>query len=567
LSRLIVGSIAILGAAAGCNAVLGNEEGTPRVPLEAGADAGSDAPAAIPGGTDASSAARDAAPDADACADACANEGETRCHGAGIQTCVKVDASCTHWSEAAACDAKLTCDPRGSVCACEAYYVEAGLDRGAAVPCTFPTITLALEAAKKTMPVSRVIHVGAGTFDAAHGEVFPLVLRGLSLVGAGEATTKIVGTGAFDHTYRRGAFAGTYDVAVVIGDAHLATRVSQLSIAAPTAGRQGIGVYCDEGDAAAQPNVPSPNTSIDEVTIGPKFDLALLAATTTGDITAGCNVKVTGSHITDANLGVWVLGCGTNASAAPVAIELGGAAEGEGNVFSGIQGPNNDARAIMKWDCVTSMKIVRNTFQSTDWGVELIGGGMNNVFDVIGNRFDGLTNTGLQLTKNAMIRELRGNVFTGIATPAAWEAPGVALRLKGDGMVADEAPWVAKARDNQFVGNDVAIELRGEPVGAKGGTLTTMDFGRPDDHGHNLFQCNSTLSGRKARGGDVVVNVASSGAVLGFAGNTWDHAPPTADSLAAGINGVDLLRATNAPAVDVSVSEATDGSCPAGRVR
>ena len=81
------------------------------------------------------------------------------------------------------------------------YYVDSTAPQGGngSKLQPFKTITAAIQAHDASPGVARKAYVAAGRYDEALGERFPLVLRGLSLQGAGQDRTSIAGTGRFDH--------------------------------------------------------------------------------------------------------------------------------------------------------------------------------------------------------------------------------------------------------------------------------------------------------------------------------------------------------------------------------
>jgi hypothetical protein len=95
------------------------------------------------------------------------------------------------------------------------------------------------------------------------------------------------------------------------------------------------------------------------------------------------------------------------------------------------------------------------------------------------------------------------------------------------------APYIAYARSNTFVGNDVAVDFRSDTQALSSDPALRSDFGTAIDPGHNEFRCNSAPSNLVAggySGGDVWMDLrlpAAEPVVVPFQGNVWDHAPPT----------------------------------------
>src|SRR5262249_51237019 len=89
------------------------------------------------------------------------------------------------------------------------FYVDAN---ASATPtgsqgCPYKTISDALAVAGSSQSATRTIHLAAGTYST--NEIFPIVVRnGISLVGAGAASTTIQGEGALNHASAGGALNG-----------------------------------------------------------------------------------------------------------------------------------------------------------------------------------------------------------------------------------------------------------------------------------------------------------------------------------------------------------------------
>ena len=69
-------------------------------------------------------------------------------------------------------------------------------------------------------------------YNEALGERFPLVLRGLSIEGAGQEKTFIVGSGNLNHAAEGGANNEAYQVTLLVGDRVLATRIANVTVRA-----------------------------------------------------------------------------------------------------------------------------------------------------------------------------------------------------------------------------------------------------------------------------------------------------------------------------------------------
>src|SRR5207249_1637964 len=145
--------------------------------------------------------------------------------------------------------------------------------------CPFSTIRAALDAKP---PRGATIHLAAGTYDAAHGEKFPIVLRdGLSLRGAGREKTTIRGAGLYDRAGLGDRNRDNVYVTLLVGDAAAAGEIADVTLDAGTNGAQRsyVGVFCDRGNARppSQPS-PSPSTTLTRLAIE-QYDTALSTTT------------------------------------------------------------------------------------------------------------------------------------------------------------------------------------------------------------------------------------------------------------------------------------------------
>jgi hypothetical protein len=102
-----------------------------------------------------------------------------------------------------------------------------------------------------------------------------------------------------------------------------------------------------------------------------------------------------------------------------------------------------------------------------------------------------------------------------------------------------------RARDNVFAGNDVAVYVEGTAFAAP----RAFDFGTAADPGRNRFECNS--SERAEPGHDVWFNVRGAAATIPFAGNAWDHAPPTR-GIPGALDGTDAVVTPGGPRLDLT---------------
>jgi len=125
--------------------------------------------------------------------------------------------------------------------------------------------------------------------------------------------------------------------------------------------------------------------------------------------------------------------------------------------------------------------------------------------------------------------------------------------------------YVGKVRRNEFIGNDTAVKATFPTQGG-----TPADFGTVADPGRNVFRCNSA---REGSGRDVMIlgdrfdPERTWSGTLQFAGNAWDHVPPTFLTVDPPPNGADLSL-LYAPHIDIDLQNAalSTVSCPSGRV-
>ncbi len=460
------------------------------------------------------------------------------------------------------------------------YYVDAAaITDGDGTPATpFRTITSALSAAARDAQAGlagpKRVHVARGTYDAALGEVFPLVVRGVSIDGAGEAETIVAGSGAYSVT--QGSLRGSTVLgALVVGDTEGATSLSNFTVRDPApvdgGGPAHVGVLCDRGSTAAAG--ATPNTAIHAVTLD-GYGQSLWLATSNGP--SGCAVTVTSS--TFANAGAGISTPGDCARVPAIVAEIGAASAGDGgsavDTFQNVRAGAADASgaAIDLGSCVLRADVQGNVFEGSDVGLRyaLPATDAPGQVSVTDNDFHGLAVSGVLLVGGASLEELDRNSFANIS---AQNAPVPQIGALGAGVVfahdpSDEMslPRVVRARGNRFFGNNCAVQIGAGVLSA------SSDFGTPLDPGGNVFQCNSAPTIWASLGGDVRVyataDPADGGALL-FAGNTWDHAPPTVVyGMPAGTkNGTDVeLFSSTPPPIDTSGATAPPPSCAPGQV-
>jgi hypothetical protein len=194
---------------------------------------------------------------------------------------------------------------------------------------------------------------------------------------------------------------------------------------------------------------------------------------------------------------------------------------------------------------------------------DIAAGVGGNTFIISNNTISNIGVTGLFVfSEVSAIEELNGNVFMDISVSHGGEGrdKATALALIGNGPFL---PAVRRARRNRFFGNDTGV-LFGNSTNVNFDVNRTIDFGRPDDLGGNVFQCNS---GSSALGGDVLVGISGTGAIP-FAGNVWDHSPVTTGVEGTAVNGTDInFQEMPSPAIDTTGARTDTSSCPAGRIK
>jgi hypothetical protein len=550
----------------------------------------------------------DAAPDtgpADAgCSSTCPTEGATRCDGLEVQTCTS-QGGCLAWSASAACggggiccgtacvpadvancyQCGVACSGQTPAClptpkkcgcsvavcaassqgcsqttgACEAcvapvvgakdFYVDATSFAGATgtESCPFKTIGAALAAISTRGTTDAIVHVAPGTYDAALGETFPLIVRGTSIIGSGSTKTIIKGVSTFDHGALGGAFNASYQLTVLAGDAVGQTTIQGVSIqtTATTVTAQHVGILCDRGNSPQSfgDAIAEGNTILRDVAVGPNYETGVVVSTTSTGMSSGCNLTALGSTFTGNSWGIWALGCGIGAGSVLASVKVGDGTPAGGNTFK----DNSPGGGIVAWDCTHGARILNNTFDGNYEGLQLQQNGKATKVVVRSNVISNSRFAGIVLYRQPEIAELVDNVIQGSATQAASPATasdlGAGLRFVANGQ---PYPTILKARNNRFINNEIGIHFSGAA-----GSLPTSDFGSAADPGGNELACNSSLHGGVS-GGDVIVDTTGS-ATFPFRGNAWDHATPTTTAA----DGVDLLTTAGGFTLDVTGSSAT----------
>ena len=454
------------------------------------------------------------------------------------------------------------------------YYVDASAAPGGngSRLQPFKTITAAIEAHAASPAIAKKAYVAAGRYDATLGERFPLVLRGLSLEGAGQDRTFIAGSGSYDHSAEGGTFPGLYAVTMVVGERQLLTRVSGLSIRSlsPVPAENYHGVFCDRGNATGEVASPLGLTHLDKVTVGPGHDMGVLVATSTIPSSTGCNMLITASTITGAWRGVFAVGCSSTAYDDPVMLEMGTDDPASGNTISWMTANNEQAMGVWVQDCVPRASFQYNTFRDSVAGVTVDQSDIlspphtRNHMSFKHNTFERLSIGGLSVFGLALtVDEISDNRFVNI-TRAVNQHPGISARAASLDLFS-----VDKVRRNEFIGNDNALEV-GFIWNAPPPQVPPADFGTAADPGSNVFRCNS---GPEDNGGDLYFwgnaedPEATWRGTIHLAGNAWDHVPPTVQTVNPPPNGSDIALLF-APHIQLDLARSTlsTAACPSGRV-
>jgi hypothetical protein len=463
----------------------------------------------------------------------------------------------------------IGCDP-------DEYFIDAHAAPGGngSMQAPFQTVSAAIDAHAHAPVRARTAHVAAGTYDASLGETFPLVLRGLSLQGAGADQTQIVGSGLLDRTGQDGLQSGRYRVTMVVGDSALATDVSRLSVrpTAPVPTTGFYGLFCDRGNANGEVASPSGQTHLDQISAGPGFDIGAVAVASSIPFVTGCNLLVTRSTFTGGWTGVMATGNGNTVTAAPVLLEVGTADPSSGNTFSWMQAQTGLGFGVAASGRVKQGSFQYNTFTDSAGGItvnEPLGPDAGScTFRVSHNTFERLSTVGLYAEGSLnFVEEISDNRFSSVSQVHNQSSNrGVGMRIFWSN--------VGKVRRNVFTGNDIGVWLE------EGAEVT--DFGRAGDPGQNAFYCNSaepgadlyiyyrsvlgpfTASPRMARSSAE----RRAGAPLSFVGNGWDHVPQRIGGTnGANENGIEVyLSGTPDLQFDFSDSSLVTTPCPPGRI-
>jgi hypothetical protein len=434
--------------------------------------------------------------------------------------------------------------------------------------CPHRTITAALDAVVAAGLHGVTVHVAAGTYDARRGERFPLALRnGTSLVGAGQGTTVIDGSGD-DPLFAEGgwlaAWARPYRLAIKAGDDQATTHIAHLTLRITRAAGETIppatyALVCDRGTSPPIGKLaPPPNTLVEDVALGPGFEVGLVVSNSS---TSGCNVRVTGSRFGGLLLGVFAHG--GLPEMPPVALALGDGSDAGANRFASLHDPDlcgsqqpqaftlgcsSKACALWAQYNVNQLLMQRNLVSDSDCGVLLYGGLSRGVYRVEDNQILGAGTFGMFIGNEVHVDELSGNEIRDSAGPAIQLVDSASAR---------------HARNNVLAGNLVGLYVLDNAIGTA--DRPSLDFGTASDPGNNVFSCNS--GDPAAHGADVALNLNAPSAVpLQMSGNSWDHVPPTR-GVAGAPDGTDIVDLSG-----VGATVNTDGAtrardCAAGHLR
>ena len=375
------------------------------------------------------------------------------------------------------------------------YYVDANAAPGGdgSKEAPFRTISAAIEAHVQAPSQARKAYVAAGTYDEALGEIFPLVLRGLSLEGAGRDKTFIVGSGTLDHAGQGGPKNRQYMVTIVAGDRVLETKVARLSLRplAPVPVQGYYGLFCDRGNATGEVASPAGQTHVDEINVGPGYDTSVLVVASTIPVVTGCNMLMTRSTATGGWNGVEAQGC-NDLGGGPAMLQMGTDDPTSGNTVTWMQSVSIGT-AIYAGSCVVSASFQYNTISDCNNGLTIDDHFPPTPASVLSEygQAQHVHTYGVHGIRHRrrrhFVEEVSDNRFFDTTQTPASTVLGIAMRIW--------MPVVGKVRRNVFVGNDIGLVL---DQGAE-----QTDVGRPGDPGGNVFSCNSGVDGLP--GADVVV--------------------------------------------------------------
>jgi hypothetical protein len=263
-------------------------------------------------------------------------------------------------------------------------------------------------------------------------------------------------------------------------------------------------------------------------------------------------------------MGVYAVGCDGTAVDAPVILEMGNDDPASGNTVSWMQSSNGMAVGAWLLDCVIRSSFQYNTFTDSSLGVVVIG---EDIFfppyerphtSFKHNTFERLGFRGLSISvKRYFVDEISDNRFVDNTRPL-----NGAFTQSSRALYLDIRAEMGSIRRNQFIGNDVGVEI--DLWSPQNGAT---DFGTSSAPGNNVFRCNSGVTDV---GADVLISADTVDwtGTLHFAGNAWDHAPPTLQLANPPPNGTDIALPPDVPNITVDRANATLSTavCPSGRV-
>jgi len=513
------------------------------------------------------------------CASHCLTADIANCYQCGT-TCGGVTPVCDKAIKGCGCDT-ASCQALGKVCDATTHqcvhdpgdvYVDPTADRNedGTVEHPYRTITAALQA-PRAPGVALHVHVARGRYDQAHGETLPLVVRGAFIEGAGVIDTIISGSGAYDARVGQGAINAQVSATMVIGDSTLPSGISNVTIydnlASPAAAHHAV--FCDRGNAPTSSNQAfASNTVLKGVTVGPGYDIGVVATTSTVPSATGCNLQVISSNFRIFDVGLWAVGCenpsGASVGRVPVAIRLGDGTQIGGNRFAGF--PVQAGSGVRMHGCVNTFRSSYDTFTHATGGVEILQPmHMNETNHLVFQHdlFNDMFRFGIKVAGGAaFIEDLSDNVFSSIYIypqdlPGYPPGLGYAAGLLVEGAKDDPGFARVNASNNQFLSNQSGIVFQSEfPIG--------WAFDASRFNSGNIFHCNGGQSWAdpfNIIGGDVVLTTPTLiNKTFEFNDNEWDHAPPTTAPPATAADGTDMIFAAG---VSVSATGATavDAMC------
>ncbi len=283
---------------------------------------------------------------------------------------------------------------------------------------------------------------------------------------------------------------------------------------------------------------------------------------------SGCNMRVTSSTLQGSQYGMIAYGC-FESPEVPIAIEVGGSTPDTGVTFTSIRNALSGVGLRIQ-DCVARALVRNSSFVDSDNGIVFMpsytGTTARTSVNFVGNTFERLSTGGIGLAGTAaVVDSLENNTFRSISNWTVGAAfAAIALGINGSDDPA--FPYIARARNNRFIGNDVGFDVRGGPARSR----PFADFGTAADPGSNVFRCNSApVSVSRFVGGDVVIESdADPSVVLPFAGNYWDRSVPLLGDASNRRNGTDIavLSPNSAPMFDTSNPQLSPDTCPAGQL-